>query len=420
MPTKYTGQVNKHRVGQIVILSNGSHAKVVKTASGAKTLRFVKKQKGSGPLSFASSRKVINQYGKSDDDFPRANVKNMYYDRKDNKLYEYVDDETEPIAYYNAKHIARGTFGSVDLYKSEDQERAIALKSFTRTKDAQDESDIVNILNSKAAVCDYVPAKVLYNPTYDIVIAMNFRANLGDIVKLFFARKFKPEDMSIIAEEIFRELLKMCQCLYRTGFNYTDLKPDNVLIYVRNGRVFLQFGDLGSIIQPEKAVIDNSYIASFTPFEHALIFYGSNPFKDFVVEYDEKVMTFGCACTVLSLLTPLSRLLAWDKITKYNLKELKEKINKSLSGTITPELKLALLNCIQEKYEDTPTLAQALKMLPAPAPVSNKPIRPMRKKTASKIDRVDSAKSMKASSEKKSSILETLGKYLDLSSYKLF
>ena len=174
-----------------------------------------------------------------------------------NKITIESDDDTKNypsqikcnnLTYKYKKHLGAGSFGTVYLYKTLNDDKTICLKIEKLVKNNPNPSDNMDeyiYKKLKYSKCNMIRVREAYRSESMVYNIMDgFTGSLKQLIETNIG--FQPTPPMINAwYMIVNEVVKQLVCMKKHGIIYTDLKPDNVLYCISDNKFTLHIGDLG-------------------------------------------------------------------------------------------------------------------------------------------------------------------------------
>jgi hypothetical protein len=168
----------------------------------------------------------------------------MAYECTGHRLHRLAlrDSNGRTVEEYKQLPLGRGAVTAVQEYVGRHSGETIVVKKLRRD---DPEVDVVQKLQRTSYACGVVRARTTFcaNCKYTYVVMDKMDGSLRDWKSQGQHTITRADILSIVAQ-----LTTQLTCLAGIGLWYTDLVPDNVLYRTENGAVFVQLGDLGSMV----------------------------------------------------------------------------------------------------------------------------------------------------------------------------
>ena len=279
-----------------------------------------------------------------------------------------LQDKLASRGYECIRLLGEGNYAKVYLVQYNNEELALKVINLDKAPDKktsydqfQNELKVIEALHeSKNSFCHYVIQypEEFWRDDNMIFIPMRLAvSNLNDFLTE------NDEKLTIdVLKNIFCQITKGLECLYKLGFVYTDLKPENVLV-MSNGE--MRVADLGSSYPMEKS--DYEFVASNYNYMSPEVAYvnflktKNEPFK-----FTEKSIVFSLGIMLMYLFKEFAELFIYAESRYQYIKKLVETDFAEIHAKKVPYYRVRLSN--QDKDQLNELLGKMLQTEPANRP----------------------------------------------------
>lgn len=211
---------------------------------------------------------------------------------------------TEEFSFKNMtdyiETIGSGTQGVVEKHRRQDNNEIVAIKKFHPSESSLDpatlrELNIFQKLKNCPTINQLIDIDVVVKKSFEIYIMMPFHQHSLLTITEFMNDRQKIIQLQLMMNQLFNALYN----LYHIGVIHADIKPDNILIDIVDGRIQLFLADFGLCVQ---VPCETTYRYMKKPI-HGSPLYMAPELLTINHYYDEKIDIWSAGITILDFLT---------------------------------------------------------------------------------------------------------------------
>lgn len=196
--------------------------------------------------------------------------------------------------------IGSGSQGVVEKHQRNDNNEIVAIKKFHPSESSLDpatlrELNIFQKLKNCPTINQLIDIDVVVKKSFEIYIMMPFHQHSLLTVTEFMNAKQKINQLPLIMNQLFNGLYN----LYHIGVIHADIKPENILIDIVDGKMKIFLADFGLCIQTP---CESTYRYMKKPI-HGSPLYMAPEILTGNQYYDEKIDIWSSGITILDFLT---------------------------------------------------------------------------------------------------------------------